>query len=86
MTLQDFCAYSSSKQRRLVHAKGVFLLNRKGVGITAILYQVEGFYVELHLDGQSAVVLHLVCFDDTARLEPYLHQIPLTELQPLLRR
>ncbi|RYG33687.1 MAG: hypothetical protein EOO01_32975, partial [Chitinophagaceae bacterium] len=85
MTLQEFQAFSPNKQRRMVHAKGVFLLNREGVGLTAILYQLEGFYVELHLDTQSAVVLHLVSFSDTEALEPYLHQIHLTELQPLLR-
>lgn len=85
MTLQEFRTFSSTKQRRIVHAKGVFLLNRKGVGMTAILYQLEGFYVEQHLDTHSAVVLHLVSFASTAGLEPYLQQIPLTELQPLLR-
>ncbi|MBB1284566.1 hypothetical protein HRH25_09295 [Flavisolibacter sp. BT320] len=86
MTLQDFQAFSSAKQRRLVHTKGVFLLTRTGVGLTAILCQVEGFYVELHLDADSAVVLDLHSFDDTAGLDPYLPQIRLTELQPLLRR
>ncbi|RYZ19036.1 MAG: hypothetical protein EOO10_24925 [Chitinophagaceae bacterium] len=84
MTLQEFRTFSPTKQRRIVHTKGVFLLNRKGVGMTAILYQLEGFYVELHLDAHSAVVLHLVAFAGTEGLEPYLQQIPLTELQPLL--
>lgn len=86
MTLHEFGELSPAQQRRVVHVKGVFLLTRKGVGITAILYQVEGFYVELHLDAQSAVVLHLVFFDDTGSLESYLQQIRLTELQPLFRR
>lgn len=86
MTLQEFCSFSPAKQRRVVHTKGVFLLNRKAVGITAMLFQLEGFYVELHLDAQSAVVLHLVAFDDAERLDPYLQQIPLRELQPLLGR
>ncbi|HEV7333798.1 MAG TPA: hypothetical protein VGN63_22375 [Flavisolibacter sp.] len=85
MTICEFRVLSPAMQRRVVHAKGVFLLNRRGVDMVAILYQVSGFYVELHLDKQSAVALQLVCFDDTNRLEPYLHQIPLTELQPLLR-
>ena len=52
----------------------------------AKLFQVNDFYVELHPDAQSAVVLHLVCFDDTKGLEPYLQQISLTSLQSLLRR
>lgn len=86
MTLQDFQAFSAAKQRRLVHTNGVFLLTRNGVGITAVLCQVEGFYVELHLDAETAVVRNLLSFDDTAGLEPYLPQIQLTELQPLLRR
>lgn len=85
MTLYEFRTYSCAKQRRVVHTKGVFLLNRKGVGMVAILYQVEGFYVELYLDAQSAVVLHLVSFADTAALEPYLDQIHLADLYPLLR-
>lgn len=86
MTLQDFQVFSVAKQRRLVHTKGVFLLSRKGVGVTAILYQIESFYVELHLDAETAVMRHLVSFDNTAALEPYLSQIQLTELQPLLGR
>lgn len=86
MTLHDFQAFSAAKQRRLVHTKGVFLLRRNGVGVTAILYQVESFYVELQLDAESAVMRHLFSFDDTAALEPYLLQIQLTELQPLLGR
>ncbi|HEV7329578.1 MAG TPA: hypothetical protein VGN63_00915 [Flavisolibacter sp.] len=86
MTLQHFRSLPLDTQRKVVQHSGVFLLGRTGVGVTAKLFQLNNFYVELFFNEKMSAVSRLVAFDDTAKLEHYLHLIPLTELQPLIRR
>ncbi|WP_162945037.1 hypothetical protein [Flavisolibacter nicotianae] len=85
MTLHQFRSLSEDVQRRIIQQNGVFLLGRTGVGITAKLYQLNGFYVEMFWDEKMAEVVHLVSFDDPAKLENYFHLVLVSELQALLR-
>jgi len=49
-----------------------------------MLYQVEGFYVEIYFNDKMSVALRLRCFEDTVHLDPYLRMVDVSELQPLL--
>lgn len=82
MNLQQFRSLSLDMQRQVVQHSGVFLFVRKGVGATAKLYQVEGFYVELFFDEKMSEVIRIVSFDDMNRLEPYLRLVNVATLQP----
>lgn len=84
MTLLQFRSLPGDVQRQVVLYKGVFLFGRNGVNATAKLYQVDGFYVELFFDQRMSEVTRLVAFEDTAKLEPYLRQVDVRELQMLL--
>lgn len=49
-----------------------------------MLYQVEGFYVELFFDEKMSEAIRIRSFDDTRHLEPYLRRVDVSELQPFL--
>ena len=84
MTLLQFCSLSGDLQRQVVQQRGVFLFGRTGIGITAKLYQVEGFYVEIFFDHQRSGVSSMVPFDDANNLEPYLRQVDIMAIYELL--
>ena len=85
MTLQQFRSLPKDIQRKMVHDYGVFLYGRTGVSLTAKLYQMDGFYVELFFDTKMSVVTQIKSFSDTAPLEPYLRMVDVSELQLLLK-
>lgn len=71
-------------QRHVVKHCGVFLFGRTGVGVNVLLYQVEGFYVELYFDEKMSAVNKIRSFEDTKFLEPYLRMVDVSEVQVLL--
>jgi hypothetical protein len=81
MTLQQFHCLPAKMQQQMVKQSGVHLFSRTGVGVNLMLYQVEGFYVEIYFDKQLSKVLRLRCFDDTRNLDPYLRLVDVSELQ-----
>ena len=84
MTLEQFRSLPKDMQRKVVKHCGVFLFGRTGVGVNVMLYQVEGFYVEIYFNDKMSVALRLRCFEDTVHLDPYLRMVDVSELQPLL--
>ena len=53
-------------------------------GAEAVLFAYNDFYVELVVEKFTDEILALRCFRSTKRLDPYLKQIDLTEINPLL--
>lgn len=86
MTLQQFRSLPKDMQRTAVKRCGTFLLGRAGVGVHVMLYQVEGFYVEIYFDDKTSSSSCIKSFGDTKRLEPYLHKIDLSALHPFLMK
>src|SRR3954470_6405321 len=84
MNLLQFRSLSPDIQRQVVQRQGVFLFGRTGVGAIVKLYQMDGFYVEMFFDPKMSQVIRIVSFDDTNKLEPYLRQVDVSELQAML--
>lgn len=84
MTFEQFQALPKDIQRNVVKHFGVFLFGRSGVGVNVMLYQVEGFYVEIYFDEKMSESIHIRGFEDTKHLEPYLRKIDVSEVQLLL--
>ena len=84
MTLEQFRSLPKDMQRKVVKHCGVFLFGRTGVGVNVMLYQVEGFYVEIYFNDKMSAAIRLRSFEETVHLEPYLRMVDVSELQPLL--
>lgn len=50
----------------------------------AVLFAYNNFYVELLVACYVDEILSLKCFKSLKKLEPYLHQIDISEITPLL--
>ncbi len=80
MTLHHFNTLNVEKQKETMLEKGVFLADRTTEDFITILYQVDGFYVEIiYLKSDNQIVL-VRSFDSTDDIEPYLEQIDLFKL------
>ena len=64
---------------------GIFLFDRKAVGIKVLLYQLSGFYVEVFYDTTSSQVCLVKSFTDMEGLDAYLYKIDISEVEALLR-
>lgn len=84
MTLQQFRAVSCSSQERLVKRKGVFLMERKSLGVAVLLFQLDGFYVEVFYNTATATVSFIKSFNDMDGIEAYLTNIDISELLAIL--
>lgn len=80
MTYQQFDRLSAKEQTDLVWNHAVHLAERQEGRFTVILYQMDGFYIELFYarhDNRRPVVRSFI---DTDFLEPYLVHIDVNEL------
>lgn len=84
MTLQQFRAASCKAQERLVKAKGAFLMERKSLGVSVLLFQLDGFYVEVFYNSAMDAVSFIKSFNDMDGIEAYLVNIDISELLAIL--
>ena len=75
MTLHHFNALNQEKQRRLVLQKGVYLTGRRTRDFTVLLFDVDGFYIEVYFYTATNKVFLIKSFDHTDLLQPYLNTI-----------
>ena len=80
MTMYEFRILSDQEQLDIVHGKGVYIGKRKMRDLVSVLYQVEGFYVELFYKKYRYFVSHSRCSTSLVIAEPYLEQIDLAGL------
>ena len=80
MTLQNFRALTQNKQNKKLLTEGVCIADRKTAEIQALLFQIEGFYVEVFFNEQGDEVLFSRSFEDVAELDPYLQGIDLSQV------
>lgn len=84
MTLQQFRAASGRMQEALVRQNGVFLMERKSMGISVFLFQLDGFYVEVFYNRSTARTSFIKSFNDMDGIEAYLNSIDISDVMAML--
>jgi hypothetical protein len=83
MTFHQFEKLASGNKYKYLLQKGTFLVKRKSIKYDFLLYELNGFYVEVMYDANQKTVLLLEPFTDTNLLAPYLYKVDITELMNL---
>lgn len=84
MTLQQFRSASCIVQEKMVKFKGVFLMERKSLGVSVLLFQLDGFYVEVFYNTATSSVSFIKSFSDMDGIEAYLDKIDISEIAAIL--
>ena len=80
MKMHDFQLLPEQDQIEILYQFGVYIGKHKQPFSINLLYQLEGFYVEVFYRKYRSHVKHLHCFESTEFLEPYLEQIDVENL------
>ena len=75
MTFKEFKYLNETEQEELLWKQGVELGRRKGAIYHYILYQVDGFYMEVQYIMPGRILVQIACFEDPDLLDPYLDKI-----------
>ena len=84
MNLQQFRSASREVQEKLEKCKGVFLMERKSLGISVLLYQIDGFYVEIFYNAATGIISFVKSFEDMDGIEAYLDSIDISDVTAIL--
>lgn len=68
----DFAKLPADQQLDTLYFSGDILANRYEEENIFLLYNLDGFYVELRYDAYNSKLHQVTPFRDTAKLEPYL--------------
>ena len=80
MTVLEFEQLTRTQQIEVLYEDGVYIGKRMVAGYRAVLYQVEGFYVEVVYKKYRSDISRISCSEYTSKLEPYLEQIDIEML------
>jgi hypothetical protein len=80
MNLFDFQLLSMHDQVKVLYEQGVYIGKRRNNDYTALLYQLEGFYVEISYRQYRRHIDRIYCSASTSILDPYLEQIDVVHL------
>lgn len=75
MTLCEFRQLSYSQQIKLLYEDGTYIGKRKKTGLTFLLYQLAGFYIEISYSLYRLKIEGLNFSESMEMLEPYLEQV-----------
>ncbi|HYH14986.1 MAG TPA: hypothetical protein VD794_07195 [Flavisolibacter sp.] len=75
MTLYEFKLLADTEQLDILYKQGVYIGKRKQGEEVIVLYQLEGFYVELYYIKYRCYIRRMHCFHSTLLLDPYLENI-----------
>jgi hypothetical protein len=78
--IEEFKALNQDQQLDLIHKEGVHIGKKNTSGKTAILYQLNDFYVEVIYKSYRREVEAIKLFSDTASIQFYLDQVPVRDL------
>jgi hypothetical protein len=85
MTTQSFQSLPLISQKNILNSTGCFLMERKSQDVIQQLYQVKGFYVEVHKYPRTHKVIRTYSFEKGTCLDKWLSCIDLSELDAFLR-
>jgi len=80
MTLYEFGVLDESARIDLVYLEGAYIGKRKEEDCTLVLYQVQGFYVEICYRKYRHHILRIRAFASTFLLDPYLEGMRIENL------
>jgi hypothetical protein len=80
MTLHYFKSLNRKQKKIVVLRTGIFLSEKNYRFFRTMLYQVDGFYVEIFFTRMSKDAFWFRSFDSTNNLQPYLQQIDISFL------
>ena len=80
MTLSEYCRKSEDAQFDLLERQGVLLAEQETAFSTIRLYEVAGFYVEVHHHHHFNVITKLQAFTTTKKLDRWLENISIDSL------
>ena len=80
MTLQEFKRLQHNNKRDTVWANGEHIATRYEGTYSITLWQIGGFYVEIHFNLLSSKITAFESFAVGTRLEPWLEQIDISAL------
>lgn len=80
MNLQQFRSSSRFAQENIIKQQGVFLFERRALGVNVYLYQIDGFYAEVFYDAETSKVTFIKSFRDIDGIETYLERIDISSL------
>lgn len=78
--LSEYNDLSEDKQLETLHCYGVYIGKRKAGRQTVVLFQLYGFYVEVHYKHYRKHIDHTVATDNAGILHPYIDQINIRDL------
>ena len=80
MTLQQFKRLQHSNKRDTVWNKGEHIATRYDGVYSITLWQIGGFYVEIHFNLLRSKITAFESFAGGPRLEPWLEQVDISSL------
>ena len=75
MTFEQFKYLNEVDQEMLLWTKGVEVASRTDGMNRYVLFQVEGFYMEVKYSVIFNLIKRIICFDSTDLLDQYLSEI-----------
>ena len=81
LSLTEFTTLPRERQLKLLQEHGVYVGKRRVDELTAVLFQLHAFYVELFYKVYRKVVDHIDISDDPDILQPYLNQVNVRDLK-----
>ena len=80
MKLYDFSLLTRSEQTDLLYTEGIYIGKRILNKHTVVLYQVEGFYVEVIYKKYRYLIYSIYAFSSAAGIDAYLENIDVNDL------
>ena len=80
LSLKEFTDLPQDLQFEVLHKHGVYVGKRKIANQSVVLFQLHGFYVEVHYKQYRKIIDHIHTSEATDMLQPYLDQINIGDL------
>ena len=80
MVLEHFNSLTKYEQQDLLLKQGIYVAERFDGPFRIMLYQLDGFYVEVYFFNLYNKVAYFLGYDTTDVLEPYLAQIDVSDV------
>ena len=82
----DFVLLTEDEQLEMLWYNGEQIGRRKDREFLVLLYQVEGFYVEVYYNTKYKEIEKYLSFECTDKLEPYISHIDLSPVYKYMKR